>query len=146
MQPTIQLYHDQHARALRCAEDIATSFFSDAEIRKRAAEIRMLLSEMAGTLKPHFASEDRLVYPTLMNDADQSIATVAKHFWQEMGPITEVVNAFLDSWRRASAIENAPSDFAAQAATVFQALKERISAEETSLYPLLLRERPHSPA
>lgn len=137
-QPTIRLYCDQHSRALQCTQNIAALLGSPAEVKANANEIRLLLAYLAGVLKPHFTSEDRLLYPTLIASHDQKISEVASRFWDEMGGITKSVESFLVQWRTLGEIEKHPGEFAAACQALFQALKNRIDAEERELYPLFL--------
>lgn len=138
MKPTIDLYENQHARALQCAGEISAIIGLAKDLKSEANQVRLLLAQLAGVLKPHFMSEDHLVYPMLISSKDPKVSEIAQRFWNEMGSITDVVNTFMTRWRTTGEIENDPENFKAECQSIFAALKNRIDAEEKELYPLFL--------
>lgn len=139
MQPTIDLYHTQHRRALEATEQITELCSELEDVPNRAQAIRMLLAQLSGILTAHFKSEDRLLYPSLNNHQDKNVSEAALRYWMEMREVTPVVTTFLETWRRAGAIEREAQLFVSQSTGVFTALKQRIQAEENELYPLYLK-------
>lgn len=138
MEPTVELYKMQHQRALQCATEIANSNVDAETARTNAVAIRIALAHLAGVLKPHFTSEDRIVYPRLLAHTNSSVAETAKRFWAEMGGVTEAVNDYLETWRKFRAIAASPQEFIAACKALFPALKKRIEAEENELYSMFL--------
>lgn len=130
----------QHGRALECAAEIAQLSETPESANANAQKIRMSLSHMAGVLKPHFNSEDRILYPTLVKDTDPAVSGSAKRFWDELGGISATFNRFLDEWRSVNAIEGRSVEFIQACAALFPALKKRIESEESELYPLFLEQ------
>ncbi len=136
MTEMVVFFRDQHVRALTCAQAIMGITESEDQAMNKAEDIRFLLAQLTGILKPHLASEDHILYPALMASKDAYTAQTAKSFWEEIGPITQAVIAFLELWRRPGQIEKDPAKFKSESDAIFAALKKRIDAEEKELYPL----------
>lgn len=120
-------------------ESISAILNSKDLLKEKASKIRILLSQLLGVLNPHFSSEDRLLYPSLMKSEKAEVSDIAKRFWAEMGEITDTVKLFLNRWRQIGEIETHAEIFAADFKRISLALKSRIDAEEKELYPLFLK-------
>src|SRR3546814_5419189 len=67
------------------------------------------LAKLSGTLRIHFAQEDRHLYPSLMASGQGDIAATARRFLEEMGQIGPALNAFTAKWRdSATIVQNWP--------------------------------------
>ncbi len=59
-----------------------------------------------------------------------------KHFMDEMGGLAEAFGAYCAQWNRPKAIDGDPAGFAAETKSIVDALGQRITRENTQLYPL----------
>jgi len=96
---------------------------------------RMIVS-MSSTIKLHLASEDRVLYPSLIASSSSVAAQAAKKFQTEMGAIAAAYAEFSRKWNLASKVVASPDEFRQEAGAIFKALHERIQSENTALYPL----------
>src|SRR3546814_17162127 len=62
------------------------------------------LAKPSGTLRIHFAQEDRHLYPSLMASGQGDIAATARRFLEEMGQLGPALNAFTEKWRDSGTI------------------------------------------
>lgn len=121
MDVTIKFYQDQHRRALDCASKISDILTNKPEIAEKAGEIRLLLAQLSGTLKPHLKSEDMFLYPILIASEDESVGETASRFWDEMGAMTGVITGYMEKWREAGAIEADTDGFSTASEGIFAA-------------------------
>jgi iron-sulfur cluster repair protein YtfE (RIC family) len=127
-------YRDQHDRLLSMASDIS-GLLAQASSEDKAKEIRSLLSKLFGVLKVHLSTEDRLLYPKLIEIGGTSGST-AKTFQDEMGGIGEVIAGYNTKWSSAKKIQEDPKTFSTETKGLFKALATRIKRENETLYPL----------
>lgn len=99
-----------------------------------AAAIRAKLSELVGNLKFHLASEDEVLYPTLLKQPDPRTAETADRFMKEMGRIGATLADLNSKWTAAYIQENRA--FKAEWDSMLGALADRIKRENSELYPL----------
>jgi hemerythrin-like domain-containing protein len=104
--------------------------------RAQAYAATLLLAKLTGLLRIHFAQEDRLLYPSLIASARGGVATVARQFFEEMGQIGPLFDAFAERWRSADAILGDAAGFRREAKALFAALAKRVQRENEILYPL----------
>ncbi len=101
-----------------------------------AFRITMLLAKLTGTLRIHFAQEDRHLYPSMMASGQGGAAATARRFFEEMGQIGPAIAAFGETWLNSSAIVRDWDGFRAETNALFAALTDRITRENEILYPL----------
>jgi hemerythrin-like domain-containing protein len=99
-------------------------------------EVGMMLAKLTGTLRIHFAQEDRTLYPHMIASAHPDASATAAAFQAEMGGLSGRFEAFAARWQSATLLAADPSGFRAEAAAVFGALAQRIEREDSQLYPL----------
>jgi hypothetical protein len=134
MTPT-QRYRDQHAEILQIANQIS-AYLEPGRLPAGAAEVRRLLSSLAGTLKHHLAVEDDSLYPRLRGHADPKLRAMATAFSGEMSGLKGAFQAYNQKWSERAIAANA-GDFARETQGVFAALAKRIQRENTELYALV---------
>ena len=113
-------------------EDAMDGAPSDGE----AFKLTMLLAKLAGTLRIHLAQEDRHLYPSLMASAQGGAAATAREFFEEMGQLAPVLDAFVQKWRNPEAMAAQWATYRTEQDAVFGALLDRIRRENEILYPL----------
>jgi hemerythrin-like domain-containing protein len=126
----------QHADILSLAREIngkLSSTLSEAD----AADVRPLLSKLAGVVSLHLAMEDKTLYPNLAAHPDTSSRATAQRYHDEMGSIGVVFNTYISTWRTTAQMLEDPARFNIESKAIFNALSKRIHLENTELYPLL---------
>ncbi len=101
-----------------------------------ADEVRTLLSSLSGKLMVHLAMEDKSLYPTMLSSDNDEAKKVANAFMTEMGSLADAFKEYVGAWPSAIKIKENPDEFCNQTKAVFQALKDRIQREESTLYQL----------
>ncbi len=102
----------------------------------QAGDTALLLNTLAGKLKIHLNTEDKYMYPELLNKSGD-IRNTAKNYMDEMGHISEAFMEYKERFNTRTKIAANPSAFAEETNRVFTILEGRIAKEETSLYTLL---------
>ena len=125
----------QHEAAVAIVERI----LSRAEGLERDGvpyEVSLLLAKLTGTLRIHFAQEDKTLYPHMIASTHPDAAATASAFQREMGGLAGQFEAFAARWQTATALAADPNGFRSEAAAIFAALGNRIQREDNQLYPL----------
>ena len=94
------------------------------------------LTKISSDLRIHFAQEDSLLYPRLIESDDPEVAAVARTFFDEMGSLGPAFEKFSATWTRIGAIGADPLRFQREANAIFLALSGRVERENEHLYPL----------
>jgi hemerythrin-like domain-containing protein len=89
---------------------------------------------MAGKVKIHLATEDKVLYPNLEKHKDAKVQQMAKQFAAEMGQIKTVFEAYLAKYPTAQAIESHAADWVKETKDLFTVLGKRIERENNELY------------
>jgi hypothetical protein len=124
-------FRAQHEEILAMAGDITEKLKANAD----AAEVRKILSNLAGKVNFHLAMEDKALYPRLMKQKDSDAPATAARFLKEMGGLAEVFTNYNTKWQ-VSAIRSDTPGFANETRKVLGALAHRIARENAELYPL----------
>ena len=80
----IQSYIETHKKIAAQVEAI-TKLISSGSIEDNAFDIGREISRLSGLLNVHLNSEDRYLYPKLLESNDSSVKTLAKRYQDEMG-------------------------------------------------------------
>ncbi len=126
----------QHEDMLTVAKEMS-KLLDPNILGKDAQPVRSLLSKLSAKLKIHLASEDKSLYPELLNHKDENVKATAKKFMDEMGSISSVFVKYTEKWVSADAIQKNPNDFIKETEGLFSALAKRIEKENKELYPLV---------
>lgn len=126
----------QHKDVLDLIKKIR-AYQTQEQVKENAFEISNSLAQLSGIIKMHLASEDKYVYPVLMQHHDIKIKTTAEAFAYEMGALAKVFEKYKMKYLGASKVAENAAAFLSETEKVFSVLKERISKEDLSLYPLL---------
>jgi iron-sulfur cluster repair protein YtfE (RIC family) len=124
-------FRGQHNEILAIATEINEKLQAKAD----PADVRKLLSNMAGKVNFHLAMEDQALYPRLMEKRESKAHGVAVKFMKEMGGLADTFTTYNNKWQ-VSAIRKDPDGFANETRQVFAALTQRIARENKELYPL----------
>ena len=131
-----QKYRAQHAELSALVTQIA-SLLNDANLSKKAAEIRDVISSLAGKLSIHLAMEDKRLYPKLMAHSDLDVRALSRRYSEEMGSLSSDFMQFNQRWLTAALIEKEPAKFGDEMTIILTALQSRIEKENNQLYKLI---------
>ena len=125
----------QHQEIVKIVTEISGYLIPD-RAKADAPKVHTLLSSLAGKLKLHLATEDKILYPELLKHNDEKVKVVTKKFMTEMGTIGAVFEGYLGKWKTPADIQNNPAGFVADTKGLFDVLAKRVTKEEAELYPL----------
>lgn len=128
-----QNFRTQHDDLLAIAGEISGHFNAE-KLAQDASAVRSLLSKLLGKLAIHLSMEDKSLYPSLLNHADEEVKSLAQKFIDEMGGIGKVLDEYKHKWSSPIAIQSAPQDFITETEGIFSALAGRIDKENNVLY------------
>lgn len=128
----------QHDAAAALVDQIAVAIdrVRGSPNQQEGYAVALLTAKLTGTLRMHFAAEDKSLYPALMASKQAHVACVARRFFEEMGQIGPLFADYSVRWGSPSTIMFAWPEFCAESAALFTALRDRISREDAELYPL----------
>lgn len=125
--------HDEIAELMTGIEKLLAGTVTDSA----AKELALKVNTMAGKLKMHLMSEDKHLYPQLMNSDAPSLRNTARQFYTEMGQLAEVFAGYVQNYNVPAKILKDTAAFKADTKKVFEAVRNRIGREDTKLYPLI---------
>ena len=128
--------------ALRAHHDAAEALFDeilDALDSYRGDEdaypLSLKLARLAGILRTHFAIEDEILYPRMIESGDREAAILARIYQSEHGQLGKSFEHFVQRWASSDAIAAAVRQFRFEAGMLFAAIRDRIHRENRDLYP-----------
>ncbi len=116
------------------------SFVSKNTIEEDASEIAKLISLLAGKLKIHLQSEDKFLYPKLLQSNHLEIKTIATTYIRDMGTISMDFAKYKEQFNTKYKICNDIEGLKKETLTIFTVLENRLSKEDKQLYPLIKSE------
>lgn len=128
-----QSLYDDHASILAKVKDLR-GLVQDG-INDNAEAIASTLASMSEEIRLHLSIEDANIYPALLQHENAKVRDLAAKYQMDMGQLLVVYQGFASKFTSAEQIAAAPDDFRKDANMVFQALFERIKAENQNLYP-----------
>lgn len=93
------------------------------------------INTLAGKLNIHMKTEDKFLYPELINGANENLKKIAIEYSKEMGDIHKVFGEFKNKFNTKNKILNDTDKFLIESNKVLKLLKNRIDKEDRSLYP-----------
>lgn len=93
------------------------------------------INTLAGKLNIHMRTEDKLLYPELMNSDDKNLRNISKEYSQEMGNIHSIFIEFKNQFNTKNKIINDKNKFLIESKKVISLLENRIEKEDKTLYP-----------
>ena len=101
----------------------------------RPTELAAVRGMLRDTLVRHLKCEDWALYPRLQTKGEPVLAELAARFVDEMGHIAEAFEAYDSYWTQLRVEADWPG-FCAETRAILTALGDRISREESELYPV----------
>lgn len=113
------------------------SLAKKTNFQEDSSEIAKHISLLAGKLKIHLDTEDKFLYPDLLNSKDAKIKKMANDYIKEMGSLCQSFTVFKNQFNTKTKIINNLSDFKIQSVEIINLLEKRISKEDRELYPII---------
>jgi hemerythrin len=126
----------QHHEILEIAQKIC-SYQTEQQVADNAFPISLLLGKLAGKISIHLSTEDKFVYPKLMQHQDITIQERSKRFADEMGDLAKTFENYKTRYLAATKISENASFFIGETKQIVAALSARVEKENNLLYPLL---------
>jgi len=93
------------------------------------------INTSAGEVKIHINSEDKFLYPALINGKDQNLKQIAKEYSDEMGNIYTEFTNYKNEFNTKTKILNDSDKVSKESNRIIKLLENRISKEDMHLYP-----------
>lgn len=126
----------QHKDILAVISNIE-KLIANGNLDNNAKEISYNLNTLSGKLKIHLLSEDKFLYPQLMNSSKEDVWNTAHAFNYEMGSVAESFASFVQRYNVPGKILNNKEGFIAESKIIFDMIRNRIDKEDHKLYPLI---------
>ena len=127
-------FREDHSTFLKQVTQINSYLSDEDKVKNSAAEIRTILSQLAGAVRLHLATEDQTLYPALAKSSDATVARMARSFQVEMGGIKQAFDDYSKKWATPASIQANPKDFIKETKSLFDVLGKRINRENNELY------------
>lgn len=93
------------------------------------------INTLAGKLNIHMKTEDKFLYPELINSSNTNLRNISKEYSEEMGSIHIIFTEFKNQFNAKNKILNDKDKFLIESKKVLKLLENRIEKEDKSLYP-----------
>jgi|GEM_PF-613578 len=127
---------DQHQKIRTIIEDIQAYLKLDQE-----ADVLGILStkinKLSSVLRLHLSSEDRYLYPQLLESDNQDVKGLAEYYDQTMGGLSNAFISFKTRYNTYDSITQDYEKFKGELLSIFAALTIRLDKEDHELYPLI---------
>jgi hemerythrin-like domain-containing protein len=127
----------QHNEFESILQELEQKLESEDKIVENAFSLTMLIANIAGKLRIHLGSEDKYLYPKLLESPDQKVKTTAQEFIKEMGDLADTFESYKSKYMNVKNIRTNPQDFISETKSIIQAITKRVEKEEQELYTLL---------
>ena len=114
-------------------------------IPNNAEAISDALHAVTTDIRLHLSIEDANIYPALLKSSDPTVKELASKYQMDMGQLLVVYQSFANKFSSAQLIKEDSEGFRSDANMVFQALFERIKAENQNLYPTAMKAMGYTP-
>lgn len=130
---TLKRQHEQIGELLtELKQDIARG-----SLEQEASSIALKISILAGKLKVHLDTEDRYMYPQLLQSGKTELKKLAQAYMDEMGYISKAFMNYKDRFNTKSKIRGNPQVFLKESQEMLEVIGQRIEKEDVSLYTVL---------
>lgn len=93
------------------------------------------INTLSGKLSIHMSSEDKFLYPKLIESEDQQLRQIAKQYSEEMGNIHLEFNNYKNRFNTKTKILGDTDGFLKESKEIIKLLENRILKEDMHLYP-----------
>jgi hypothetical protein len=106
-------------------------------IPENAVLIAQQLVQMSGVISLHLSMEDRFLYPQVQKHGNAQLASLGRHYQEEMTHIAAAYGEFVKKWNVAAHVAADPEGFRAEANRVLKTVFERMQRENKDFYPIV---------
>ena len=106
-----------------------------SDIKVNLEELVRNINALAGKINVHMNSEDKFLYPALIESENKQLREMAKEYSEEMGHIHLKFNNYKNKFNTRSKILNDIDGFLKESKETINLLENRISKEDNYLYP-----------
>ncbi|MGG7177365.1 hemerythrin domain-containing protein [Clostridium paraputrificum] len=124
----------QHIDIIGLISNIKTGINS-SDVDKNLDILVRDINILAGKLNIHMTSEDKFLYPTLIESKDEELKEIAKEYSNEMGSIYTEFNDYKNNFNTKSKVLRDIDKFLKESYEIVKVLEKRISKEDRYLYP-----------
>lgn len=132
----LENYLEQHAN-IKNQIEVVKKLSADDKLEQNAAQIGIEISRLAGVIKIHLSSEDKLMYPKMIASGDRNIRTKATIYQNEMGNLMDVFTSFKEKYNTKARILENKDTFEKDLQKIVLQLSKRMEKEEEELYKLI---------
>ena len=110
----------------------------EKDLSDNLLDITSHINKLAGKLKIHLGSEDKFLYPSLLNSQDTNLKALANSYINEMGGISDIFTDYKNKFNTKSKITSIGIDkFLTETKKILDSIERRINKEENELYKML---------
>lgn len=127
---------EQHLKIRELISDVKTCIKQE----KKNENLKLLsykINKLAGVLRLHLSSEDRYLYPLLMESENQNTKEMAEAFDKSMGGLSNAYISFKTRYNTFEKIAENYDGFVLELESTFEQLLIRLNREDNELYPLV---------
>ncbi len=128
---------DQHIRLREIICDMKLDVEKE-ESDEIVLELVHKINKLGGVLRIHLSSEDRYLYPQLMQSDVENVRKLAEDFDIRMGGLSNAYIAFKTKYNTVKKICNNYNQFKKEIDEIFNKLLTRLDKEDHELYPFIL--------
>jgi hypothetical protein len=138
MDASLAPYHQQHQALLRLAATCEARLEPD-QVRRHPDQCLASVRRLLEQTKAHLAMEHTILCPALLEAGDTDLLAAAGALEAGLAELTTKLREYGHHWTSAELIGRAPEAFIRTTRELFRALRGRIDAETTGLFPLVER-------
>ncbi|WP_300381282.1 hemerythrin domain-containing protein [Clostridium sp.] len=124
----------QHDGVKKLFKDIKDNI-NNIEVKESLDKIVLDINTLAGKLIVHMNSEDKFLYPKLLNSEDTKIKSMAKEYIDEMGDLHNKFREYKGTFNTKNKIIENKDTFIKETTKIITLLENRINKEDKKLYP-----------
>lgn len=106
-------------------------------VEENAVDIAHELKALAQVIIQHLAIEDRILYPSLEQSGDERMASMSRHYQDDMKGIANAFITFSRKWTNANQLLKNAASFRDEANVVLKNVYDRMLRENKDFYPAI---------
>lgn len=104
---------------------------------EHSGKIALHVSSLSGKIKIHLLSEDKYLYPTLLNMGNEDLRMMAGTYQNEMGSLADNFAKFKDMYNTQNKIMQNKFSFESDMNNIIGQIEKRLVKEEGELYKMI---------
>lgn len=115
----------------------ALKLLIENDIASNSFEMAKQISFMSGKLKVHLQSEDKYLYPKLLESNNSKLSELAKDYIVDMGNISNTFEIYKNKYNTKSKINSNLNKCIKETKEILGLLEKRLDKEDKELYPTI---------